>query len=979
MREINIFLSCVLFVSGIVIFSPLPLLASGDLIREGGEVWVREVVGKGESTPIWFAGMDLDYNDHPHMAYSYPGIRYVTWDGFQWRMEIVDEKCDFRGDGDLVVAPDGTPHVFYIDRKDGRLKHAERVEGEWRVGFMGEESADWRVSAAVNGDGNIYVAYLWRNGYQREVRLAESTGGGGWSILTVNSTPTGYPAVAVAPSGEPAVAYLNRSGQLMLARWDGSSWHYFQVSEIRAGSRFTRVSLAIDPSGGYHVVYDEEWDIYYAHSSDGSSWSVEAVDDTGDETDFPSLFVDSSGYPHVAYRDLTTRRVVYAVKNGGSWRSEGVGESTGEYLEIKVTSGDRPVIGYINSSSDLLYATLTGEGWRLEKAAGGVSRGKDPVLCLDDDNRPHILYRVEGEETALKYSVMGDGGWETHTVEKGYSYCFSMDLDSSGTPSIAYIGYTPSASTYDLKYARWSGSDWIKTKLVDNIISRVILLIDSEDVPHIFYYDMGIKHLYRSGTTWKTEEVEGGRFYCMGISAAVGGDGTLHVVYSTGTYLKYARRGESGWDTQFVDRSEGTGRDCSLALDSRGYPHISYYDGENRSLRYTHWTGEGWKIDIVDSGGVGLSSSLDLDAEDRPHISYYDSNNKALKYAFLEEGGWVVKTLDRERWAGVSINLKIGSEDLPRIVYHNGESLFYMVRAAKPGAPTNVTAASGEDYINLTWEAPEDNGGLNVTSYVIYRGETPTSLQMIAEVNTNYYNDTGVQKGVTYYYAVSAVNEIGEGGLSDVVNATAATTPSAPRNLTAVVGEGVVNLTWAPPEDDGGYPILNYTLYRGTAPGRIEAFIELLANTTSYSDAVVEAGVTYYYAVSARNLLGEGPISEVVNATLPSPQPGNDSDSDGLPDEWEKEQFGNLTYGPGDDPDGDGYTNLQEYLNGTNPTNPSDHPGTEEGGSGGKEGGEKKEGVWERWGVVLLVLVLILGIALGLLFSRAGRGGGTEE
>jgi hypothetical protein len=45
-----------------------------------------------------------------------------------------------------------------------------------------------------------------------------------------------------------------------------------------------------------------------------------------------------------------------------------------------------------------------------------------------------------------------------------------------------------------------------------------------------------------------------------------------------------------------------------------------------------------------------------------------------------------------------------------------------------------------------------------------------------------------------------------------------------------------------------------------------------------------------------------------------------DSDGDGLPDWWELQYFGNLSQGAGDDPDGDGVTNLQEYQQGRNPT-----------------------------------------------------------
>jgi hypothetical protein len=46
---------------------------------------------------------------------------------------------------------------------------------------------------------------------------------------------------------------------------------------------------------------------------------------------------------------------------------------------------------------------------------------------------------------------------------------------------------------------------------------------------------------------------------------------------------------------------------------------------------------------------------------------------------------------------------------------------------------------------------------------------------------------------------------------------------------------------------------------------------------------------------------------------------GADSDSNGLADAWERLNFGHLGVDPNADPDGDGMSNKQEYLAGTNP------------------------------------------------------------
>ncbi len=51
-----------------------------------------------------------------------------------------------------------------------------------------------------------------------------------------------------------------------------------------------------------------------------------------------------------------------------------------------------------------------------------------------------------------------------------------------------------------------------------------------------------------------------------------------------------------------------------------------------------------------------------------------------------------------------------------------------------------------------------------------------------------------------------------------------------------------------------------------------------------------------------------------------------DIDSDGLPDWWEIQYFGDLSQDGEGDFDGDGYTNLEEYGAGMDPTVPDGEP-----------------------------------------------------
>ena len=73
--------------------------------------------------------------------------------------------------------------------------------------------------------------------------------------------------------------------------------------------------------------------------------------------------------------------------------------------------------------------------------------------------------------------------------------------------------------------------------------------------------------------------------------------------------------------------------------------------------------------------------------------------------------------------------------------------------------------------------------------------------------------------------------------------------------------------------------------------------------------------------IQLRNYLKE------VNASMPTLDPSHsnflgtasDADADGLEDAWEFRELLSYTYGPNDDPDDDGFDNLTEFTNGTDP------------------------------------------------------------
>ncbi len=60
-------------------------------------------------------------------------------------------------------------------------------------------------------------------------------------------------------------------------------------------------------------------------------------------------------------------------------------------------------------------------------------------------------------------------------------------------------------------------------------------------------------------------------------------------------------------------------------------------------------------------------------------------------------------------------------------------------------------------------------------------------------------------------------------------------------------------------------------------------------------------------------------IIEILYPPAPALNPEMDTDANGLPDDWENEYFGSIGFDPYADADGDGTSNIMEFLAGTNP------------------------------------------------------------
>ncbi|MGB6223673.1 hypothetical protein [Haloferula sp.] len=164
-------------------------------------------------------------------------------------------------------------------------------------------------------------------------------------------------------------------------------------------------------------------------------------------------------------------------------------------------------------------------------------------------------------------------------------------------------------------------------------------------------------------------------------------------------------------------------------------------------------------------------------------------------------------------------------------------------------APVNLTASTNGVEVGLNWD--DDLSG-TLAFYSVFRSETeggPFTTPIATNLLTSEYTDTTVATGTTYYYVVTATDDVGptESGPSNERSIDVVI--QRPTGLVATQGDSVIDLDW----NDNTSGILGfYSVYRSETAGVFEdPPIATNLLTSEYSDTDVTNGTTYYYVVTA--------------------------------------------------------------------------------------------------------------------------------
>uniref|UniRef100_A0AC34GPF1 Twitchin n=1 Tax=Panagrolaimus sp. ES5 TaxID=591445 RepID=A0AC34GPF1_9BILA len=209
------------------------------------------------------------------------------------------------------------------------------------------------------------------------------------------------------------------------------------------------------------------------------------------------------------------------------------------------------------------------------------------------------------------------------------------------------------------------------------------------------------------------------------------------------------------------------------------------------------------------------------------------------------------------------------------------EGIFEIIvqdRPAPPKGPIVVDNVTKESC-SLAWNPPEDDGGSEITNYVVERRNiknqswVPVSNFAVGtQITVNKLHD-----GEEYEFRVCAENALGRSDPlitdSTVVAKDPYGTPGKP-GKPEITDRDVdhITLKWDPPRDDGGKPIDHYDIERkDQKTGRWVKVNSHPVKGTQYTDDRVQEGHAYEYRVVAANDAGRGQPSDPSDLTWAKP------------------------------------------------------------------------------------------------------------
>jgi hypothetical protein len=190
-------------------------------------------------------------------------------------------------------------------------------------------------------------------------------------------------------------------------------------------------------------------------------------------------------------------------------------------------------------------------------------------------------------------------------------------------------------------------------------------------------------------------------------------------------------------------------------------------------------------------------------------------------------------------------------------------------RVVAPTAPVALSQIFQEGgAIGLSWKSPLDTGGDFILGYNIFRNGV--ILEQGHTLKTSTFTDVGLRANEQYIYNIQAVNKVGAGALSIPLRAQTGSVslPEQPGNVVVRNDGGALFVSWVPPVNTGGAPLLSFTIRLSSADDSQTIIVDAKRISITYYG--LHARENYFVSVSAVNEIGESSqVSQAFNSGEP--------------------------------------------------------------------------------------------------------------
>ena len=595
-----------------------------------------------------------------------------TWTG--WSSGMVNSTSSVYTSGDsahyssIVIDSNDKAHIVFYRDDNSNLMYSTNKSGSWATSSIETSNNVGKYcNLAIDSNDGLHVSYQYNTGTSLKYAY-KSASSSSWSKTTIDNTGGKFTSIAIDSNDKPHIAYRDSGGDLGYAEKTGSSWSF---SSVQSAGDIAFTSIAIDSDDHIHIAYYDANNKDMFHFTDTSgSWVRTNLEDIGTNTGGTALDIaidPTTDEPGISYFDMNATSLKYTYYTGTSWSATTVENSAdyGRFNSIAYDSlGNVHISHELNGADDLYYSSDKTGSWVSTAVHTASSAGTYTAIAVDSNDDIHIAYRYNTGADLYHATVQGHNpGSVTRTGVTGATCTVTPALPAglSLTPGTCTLTGTPTVgkatATYNLTATSSTG-----------LSKNGEFTIQVFEPPLISYSPSSFtltKGTAMSPTATPTNTggaipsgiVDSGSSLGSHTSIALDSNGYKHISYyhATNKDLMYATDKSGSWVTTSIDTSGIVGHYTSIAIDSNDDVHISYYDSTNGDLKYATDKSGSWVTTSIDTSGiVGHYTSIAIDSNDDVHISYYDTTNGDLKYATNKSGSWVTTSIDT---SGTSIEL----------------------------------------------------------------------------------------------------------------------------------------------------------------------------------------------------------------------------------------------------------------------------------------------------------------------------------